>query len=112
MSSDETDYEVDNGRPIYRVKVLAWRRDIDEFLNYIDSHANDPDVRAPGGSKGVIRTRGGGEQTRRKALRGLPRSFYNDAWVNMGGVEQEMVLNMSVSEEEFQWMRLGPAGEA
>lgn len=106
MSSDESDKD-EAGRPIYRVKILAWRKDIDKFLKLVDDRRNDTGIFSHRGSKGraLDRLRGSQIDTRRPALPGLPLSFYADSWLKRPGMEQEMI-RLTVSEEEFCWMKM------
>lgn len=104
MSSDESD-EDSKGRPLFHVKVLAWRKDIDKFLDFVDAHRNDPGVFDPRGSKYCFeRKRDKEYHSNREPVHCLPRSFYDEAWLTKPG-KQEMIL-MDVSKEHFRWKDL------
>lgn len=115
MSSDETDHD-DRGRPRFRVSIIAWRRDIDEWLDAIDGEGrldgdDDPYV-LHAGAKPVPRMRSEGNRvSERFAVQGLPRSFYDDAWYSeQGDTEDVRRLRVNLSLEEFQWLQATPSG--
>ena len=101
MSSDESD--VEDGYPGARVKTLPWRRDISYYLDYIDQHRFDGTVYSNRGPKPMPRTRRRYVESTRKAVSGLPRSFYDRNWLSKGGKDQAAVL-AKLSKESFEWI--------
>ena len=101
MSSDESD--VEDGYPGARVKTLPWRRDIHEYLDFIDRHRFDGTVYSNRGPKPMPRTRRKYVESSRTAVTGLPRSFYDQNWLRRGGIEQATVT-AQLSEDYFEWL--------
>jgi hypothetical protein len=104
MSSEESCTEGDI-ETIYRVKILAWRRDIEKELTIIDrQRVLDSDIFSPRGSKPVKRLRGTGTHaSERDPVVGLPRPFYDDEWYQSKSADyRELTLN--VSKEQFKWI--------
>ena len=50
MSSDVSEFDEELDRVVYHVKVLAWRRDIAKFMDFIDAHRRDA-LTKPGRSR-------------------------------------------------------------
>jgi hypothetical protein len=87
---------------------MFWRKDISHYLNIIDNAPKeDPRIFDPRGPKSYMRRRGpvseGFEETRRGALMQLPRSFYNEDWLD--GDETRAIM-FEVTEEEFKWINI------
>ena len=106
MSSEES--SVENNRVVYRVKIMAWRRDITDCLNMIDKQRHlIPGLFSNSGSKGVAKQRGGGPVflvLDRAPVLKLPHAFYNDAWFNSIGERRQLTLK--VSKERFEWLKV------
>jgi hypothetical protein len=98
MSSDESETGV-NGK-IYRVTVMAWRRDVTKYMDYIDELRNTGDNAgfSPRGAVPRPRQRGGQKVSSRMHVAGLPRELYDDGWF---GKQRKVTVN--VSREKFQW---------
>lgn len=103
MSSEDS--EVEDGYLGARVKVLPWRRDIRNYLDYIDRHRFDGTVYSNYGSKPMPRTRRKYIESSREAVTGLPRSFYDQEWLGRRGDEQATVL-INISKVKFAWKEL------
>ncbi len=104
MSSDETVWDERQLKDVYRVKIVAWRRDISEYLNYIDMARDDPEIFTNRGSKPVER-RVRGRQSGRPAKQALPRVFYTDDWFT--AVEPDVQCGIfEISCDEFTWLEL------
>jgi hypothetical protein len=101
MSSEESSTE--GVETVYRVKPLSWRRDITNYMDIIDSQRHkDADIFPAQGAKPTKRVRGtANPPSSRTAVRGLPRSFYNDDWLRQMNQQDQHALDMS--EEEFKW---------
>lgn len=101
MSSDESEVDTETSRTMYHVRVPAWRRDVDKFMDFIDAHRENAIVKA--GNKGRMdRKRDGKFTSDRRPVYGLPRSFYDGAWLNTQNAEQYLV-RLSLSDQEFEW---------
>ncbi|KAL5511028.1 hypothetical protein ACEPAG_3747 [Sanghuangporus baumii] len=101
MSSDESD-DANTRKKTYHVKVLAWRRDIDKYMDFIDDCYQEvaSKQRFPGR---IDRRRDHKFASNRGAKTGLPRSFYNEMWLN-GPTPQQAMIMKAVSEETFKWL--------
>lgn len=104
MSSDESDIDESTARPVFRVKVMTWRRDIEAYLKIVDEQRNDPEIFKPQGSLGEVRHRSAyNNRSSRRPVSGLPRAFYDDTWFESMS-EERRFLTVNVSEEEFEWL--------
>jgi hypothetical protein len=103
MSSDESD--VENEQPVFRVKVLPWRRDVQQYWKIIDGcRFTDSGIFSPRGSKGVQRIRGvWGPSSTRDPAKGLPRSFYDDSWFGQKD-DSYRRLTLNFSNDPFEWL--------
>jgi|ERR1700720_657143 len=101
MSSDESSME--GVETVYRVKRLPWRCDIAGYMDIIDSQRHkDSDIFSAQGTKPVKRVRGtANPQSTHKAVRQLPRSFYDGDWYN--GLNQNRQDEVDASDKEFLW---------
>jgi hypothetical protein len=101
MSSDES--EVGDGlEPVFRPKVLRWRRKMETELGLIDANRVGQKAFGKQGSKPVKRRRHAeNAASTREPVDGLPRSFYDDSWfVNRTGRDRIV----KASQDEFPWM--------
>jgi hypothetical protein len=99
MSSDNSETGIQG--KVYRVTVMAWRRDVTKYMEYIDGQRNV-------GDKAGYSTRGATPRSRvrddenavsnRKHVDGLPRTLYNDSWF-----KKQHKMSVNVSREQFQW---------
>jgi hypothetical protein len=105
MSSDET--SVDNVETIYRVKVLAWRRKVEEFFEVVDrERVLDAALYPAQGAKPVRRVRHPDNPvTERPPVYGLPQSVYDQDWIEHQS-ENYLELTLHVSKEQFDWMNV------
>lgn len=105
MSSDESDNSAPRyRRRTYHVKILAWRRDIDRYMEYIDSRY--PEVASKRGFPGrVDRRRDHSFTSNRPARPGLPRSFYDEMWLD-GPTPQQAMIRKTVSLKTFEWLKI------
>jgi hypothetical protein len=113
MSSDESDTETNvHGIevPVYRVKILAWRRSMEEELAVIDQSRKYATMNWVRGSRpGERRRHHDNAESGRPAVKGLPESLYDAEWLNRRSKEyrEETLL---VSKEEFRWLKLTKQG--
>jgi hypothetical protein len=103
MSSEDT--EVGIGRS-YRVKVLVWRRHMEEYMDWIDGLRSD--TAAPFASSGQrpsarVRYPTNPESTRPPPS-GLPQVLYDYDWLQ-GLDEDYREVTLCVSKEKFDWLR-------
>jgi len=102
MSSEDS--SIEGFEKVYRVKILIWHRNIDQYLDLIDGERHIPDDKfAEAGSKPIqhIQHSGNMESIRNPAS-GLPRTLYNEEWLK--DVDEYAQLELNVSQEQFQWM--------
>ena len=105
MSSDES--AVDSLETVYRMKILAWRREIGRYMDFIDQQSvADQDIYPPQGAKPTRRVRASHNcVSDHPPVCGLPLSFYDEDWVeSQNGAYLELTLN--VSREKFKWLEL------
>ncbi|KAI6031653.1 hypothetical protein BKA83DRAFT_4122219 [Pisolithus microcarpus] len=78
MSSEDSDGE--DTEAIFCTRTLPWRRDIVRELQIVDQQRlRDSTIFSPRGAKAAKRIRGDNfPQSERKAVKGLPRPFYNE----------------------------------
>jgi hypothetical protein len=112
MSSEDSD--VEDGQPIYRVKIVVWRRRMEALLQLIDRQRSlDPSLYTARGSQGVKRIRipeGTLEEnwewkSRRMHLDGLPEVLYDPEWLQVIRKEHA-VVSLCVSREEFEYFKV------
>jgi hypothetical protein len=108
MSSEESDVENDI-ETVLRVKNMTWRRAIEREMDIVDhQRLVDDDIFAPQGSKPMKRIRAGGNLTTSRAQAdGLPKVLYNEGW--LAGLTKRQVERLTISEEEFKWMKVAVA---
>jgi len=108
MSSDDTDTG-DSIGTTYRVKILLWRRNVDEYVQMInDERKMLADVFSASGAKPVTRVRSP-ENT--KSDRGppteLPTALFDPDWLEEVD-EDYRKITLTVSEEDFPWIQFRP----
>ena len=81
MSSEDSEGE--DTKPIFCTHILPWRKDITKELNIIDQQwQRDSDVFSPRGAKAAKHIRSDNfPKSERKAVKGLPRPFYDQSWL-------------------------------
>jgi hypothetical protein len=121
VSSDESDVEEGTNRPIYRVRVLLWRRDFDWILDAVDKVRFDPsnDFNQKGAlprprvrqdrqlarNHGIHQMAASIKLGTRRPVPTLPLVYYDNEWYDSQSAEYvEHVL--SVSKEAFEWVRM------
>ena len=106
MSSEESDNDGDDIIPTLRVKVMPWRRSIDNELEIIDKQRKKVEAFHNQGSRPMKRERrhAGDVQSTRPPVPDLPRSFYRREWLASLG-EDELVA-LGISEEDFPWLNI------
>jgi hypothetical protein len=114
MSSEESEMETNaEGMEVvvFRVRVLVWRRWIEEELAAIDrSRAYAKTGWGRGTRPGERRRSEWNPSSDRDAVPGLPRVFYNPDW--LGERTSEYTENvLRVSKEDFRWLRLRNASQ-
>lgn len=113
MSSEESEDDFSGQRyeRKYRVKVMVWRRRVDDLLKIIDdSRRGDNLIFSRRGFTGVTRNRpeyGDSDWPRsgRDAVAELPYVFYDEDWFSeiAPDIRQAMLY---VTDEEFKWLRV------
>lgn len=105
MSSEESSDGGGDLGTVYRVKILDWRRRMDQELDLIDrTRFTDRDLFNPQGSTPRLRMRSSVNQfSNRRPVGGLPESFYDQAWLE-AQPEEYRDLTLCVSEKAFSWL--------
>ncbi|KAG2744586.1 hypothetical protein P692DRAFT_20744017, partial [Suillus brevipes Sb2] len=108
MSSEESDVENDI-ETVLRVKNMTWRRAIEREMDIVDhQRLVDDDIFAPQGSKPMKRICAGGNlMTSRAQVDGLPKVLYSEGW--LAGLTKRQVERLTISEEEFKWVKVAVA---
>ena len=99
-SSDESDNE--DGLTVYRVRTLPWRKDIRDYLEFIDAHWYDGKTYSNRGARPRLRTRRRYIESKRGPVLKLPLEFYDKGWIRIDGDEQVNVL-AEASTSRFDW---------
>ena len=94
MSSEDTDVGIDRK---YHVKILLWRREMDEYLNLIDNQWHHDAGYSQAGSKPIRRLRHLHTlPLTRNPPKGLPETLYDQRWLADADSDyQEVNLNIS-----------------
>jgi hypothetical protein len=120
MSSDESDIEERTNRPVYRVRVMLWRRDLDNLMDAIDNARFKPgsgyskkgskptprirDDRRLAWSHDVHAMAAGIKLSSRDPVYSLPRDYYNDRWFK--SMSKEFVDDvLCLPRERHNWVR-------
>jgi len=107
MSSDDTD--TDGTGTIYRVKILLWRRNIDQYVQMIDDERRwSADIFSGSGAKSVTRLRSPeNPKSSRQPPGELPATLFNANWLeDVDDDYRQITLN--VSKDDFPWMEFTP----
>lgn len=107
MSSDET--ETDGSEIVYRVKMLIWRRNVDEYIDMIDNERTlAKEIFSGSGAKPTPRTRSAGNPiSTHHAPKGLPIALLDPDWLEeVNGDYRQLML--SVSKDDFPWISFTP----
>lgn len=113
MSSDEScGEETATHERIYRVKIMVWRRRMEDVLKIIDEcrHGSNG-IFSLRGSTGLKRIRPPTDEpqtwprSKRPAGEHLPFVFYDEHWFNEVDVGVR-VSTLHVTQEEFRWAQL------
>jgi hypothetical protein len=106
-SSEESGVKINDkgiAQKVYRVKMMPWRRNINQELAIINkARLQDRDLYSEAGSKPVPRKRS--EQNRTSScqlLHELPRTFYDDLWFNHLNTNFRK-CTLWVSKKQFRW---------
>jgi len=109
MSSEESDVDqnaVGVEVAIYRVKILAWRRKMDDELALIDQARKYAVKNGPRGTRPVDRRRSNiNAASSRSPVPGLPEALYDSNWLSTRTREYKE-LTLKVTKEEFRWLKL------
>ncbi len=102
MSSESSQDDIEGGQTVYRVKVLAWRRDIRYFLDIIDKERFSGDTHSNRGSKPGRRVEGT-TISDREPVPELPACFYDETWLECKD-EEYLTSVLHVSKQHFKWL--------
>nr|VWO99257.1 MRP-like transporter [Ganoderma boninense] len=103
MSSEDTCDDMPE--TVFRVKVLEWRRPMDDHMEIIDNQrVLDRDLFSRQGSRPGKRLRDGTVKSTRNPVRRLPQQLYNPDWLQAQNVQQ--IHTLAVSSEKFDWIRV------
>ncbi|PIL28285.1 hypothetical protein GSI_09573 [Ganoderma sinense ZZ0214-1] len=103
MSSEDTCDDLPE--TVFRVKVLEWRRPMDDHMAIIDNErVLDRDLFSRQGSQPGKRLRDGTLKSTRDPVRRLPQQLYNPDWLKAQNAQQ--IHTLAVSSEKFDWIRV------
>lgn len=112
MSSDESGGEDQIGERIYRVKIMVWRRRIEDLIQHIDRGRRDVGIYSLRGSTGCKRLRAppgpypqDWPETSRNPLESLPYVFYDEDWFQRVSADVRQA-SLHVTREEFEWFQM------
>jgi len=114
MSSDESKGGHQTGtETVCRVKIMVWRRHMDDLLQYIDrARRADTGIFTLRGSTGLRHIRPplsnipeGWPVSSRDAVECLPYIFYSEDWFQSAGEDARQAV-LHVSQDEFEWFQL------
>lgn len=106
MSSDES--SVEGMQTVYRVKILVWRRNIEEYLKLIDNQRMQigQQMYHTSGKKPTPRIRTGDLlKSTHDPVVGLPAELYDEEWFKALD-ENYRQLTLSVSKEQFKFLKI------
>ena len=106
-SLDDTD--TGKIRTIYQVKILVWRRNVDEYVKMIDNERKmSADIFPASGAKSVTRVRSAenSESTRQPPVE-LPAALFDPDWLEEVDEDYRKII-LAVSEEDFPWIEFQP----
>jgi hypothetical protein len=106
MSSDES--SVQGMQTVYRVKILVWRRNIEEYLKLIDNQRMqiEQQICHTSGKMPTPRIRTGDLlKSTHDPVVGLPAELYDEEWFKMLD-ENYRQLTLSVSKEQFTFLKI------
>ena len=109
MSSEEScvDGAIDKA---FRVKLMAWRRNIDHELDIIDTvRIKDRGLYSDRGSKPGKRLRGTSNSLSKREPRcGLPQELYDDGWLYEMKMKRPAYVEetLCVSKGQFEWLKI------
>jgi hypothetical protein len=103
MSSDETDTDGTGTR--YRVKLLVWRRNVDEYVDMIDDERKlSADIFPGSGAKPVKRLRSPQNlESSRLPPPDLPTALFDPDWFEEVDDDYRQIT-LNVSREDFRWI--------
>lgn len=115
MSSDESVDELNTPRGqdrLYRVRIMVWRKRVEEFLKAIDEcRQAENGIFSLRGSMGLKRTRPPNDEpaawprSSRPPVECLPFVFYDERWFNEVDANVRMAT-LHVTAEEFRWAQI------
>ena len=106
MSSDES--SVEGMQTVYRVKILVWRRNIEEYLKLIDNQRMQigQQVYHTSGKTPTLRIRTGDLlKSTHDPVVGLPAELYDEEWFKALD-ENYRQLTLSVSKKQFKFLKI------
>jgi hypothetical protein len=106
MSSDES--SVDEMQTVYRVKILVWRRNIDEYLRLIDDQRMQvgQQLYHTSGNTPTPRIRTGDLlKSTHDPVVGLPAELYDEDWFKALD-DNYRQMTLCVSKEQFKFLKI------
>jgi hypothetical protein len=106
MSSDES--SVEGMQTVYRVKILVWRRNIEEYLKLIDNQRMqiEQQICHTSGKMPTPRIRTGDLlKSTHDPVVGLPAELYDEDWLEALD-ENYRQMTLSVSKEQFKFLKI------
>ena len=101
MSSEDTDIGIDQK---YCVKMVIWRRNMDEYLEMINNQRVQEAGFSQAGSRPIKRLRYlPTSPSDRAAPIGLPETLYDQQWLASVDTDYREVT-LAVSKDKFKWL--------
>ncbi|EIM79765.1 uncharacterized protein STEHIDRAFT_163324 [Stereum hirsutum FP-91666 SS1] len=99
MSSDESSSE--NGIFVYRVRLVAWRREMNKELMLVDKvYTDHPELFQGAGARPVPRLRSSTTVSFSAPVPRLPKTLYDKRW--MKGLSEYKLMELGPTEEKFK----------
>ena len=109
MSSEESDEDTHGSsiEAVLRPRIMDWQREMGDTLQILDNQRHiDTDIFTPRGAKPVTRIRNPrNKRSTRRPVPELPRSLYNDKWLNEQ-TDDYIERSLKISNETFPWKRV------
>ena len=107
MSSDKTD--TDASGTTYQIKILVWRRNVDEYVQMIDNEKKlSADIFPGSGAKPTTRIRSpSNPKSTRLPPSELPMALFDPNWLEEVDDDYHQVT-LNVSKEDFAWIEFRP----
>jgi hypothetical protein len=110
VSSDESDTEM--GRPVAVVKRMPWRRECEEYMDFLDQERLDGGLYKRKGQPPMQRVHMvNSPESGRPPPKGLPASVYSPKWVtNLSNANHHLIYAPGKGDFEWRFLKKGTLG--